>query len=95
MFDVIHTLYEEDITPLWERHIDAKDRLRETLYPTLYDRPYKFSVTRPRRADGIEEGPVDAGGFPEPAARDARETKPFIPVTPPEDLEKVLGAPMG
>lgn len=94
MFDVIHVLYEDDVTPRWEQHIDVKDRVREVLYPMLYDRPYKFGSTRARRADGIEVGETDPDGFPAEAVGDSRETKPFIPVTPPEDLEKVLGAPM-
>lgn len=94
LFDVIHVLYEEDITPMWEQHIDVKDRVRETLYPTLYDRPYKFASTKAKRPDGIETGPTDPDGFPE-GVGDTREVKPFIPVSSPEDLEKVLGAPMG
>jgi hypothetical protein len=94
LFDVIHVLYEEDITPLWEQHIDVKDRVREVLYPQLYNRPYKFASTKARRPDGIETGPTDPDGFPE-GVGESRETKPYIPPTDPEDLMKVLGAPMG
>jgi hypothetical protein len=99
MFDVIHVIYEEDITPLWEQHIDVKDRVREVLYPALYDRPYKFASTKAKRNGGTAgggfgfEGPGPAD-FPE-GIGDTREVKPFIPVTDPEDLMKVLDGPMG
>ncbi len=42
MFDVIHVLYEEDVTPTWEQHIDVKNRIRETLSEVLYERPYRY-----------------------------------------------------
>lgn len=100
MFDVIHALYEEDITPAWEQHIDVKDRIREAIYPLLYDRPYKFATTK---AKGGQPGMSAGGGgisgpgpdaFPEDVG-DSREVKPYIPPTDPEDLMKVLGPPMG
>lgn len=91
MFDVIHVLYEEDITPMWEQHIDVKDQVRNAIYPLLYGRPYKFAT---KKAEGeIPEGfgpnevPVTSG--------DTREVKPYIPPTDPEKLMEVLGVPMG
>lgn len=102
MFDVIHVLYEEDMTPLWEQHIDVKDRVREAIYPLLYNRPYKFATTK----GGSSGGSAGAGGgtfqgpppdaLPEGVGDPRKQPpKPFIPVTPEEDLMKILGGPMG
>lgn len=97
LLDVVHVLYEEDATPLWEQHIDVKDRIREVLYPQLYDRPYQFSSTRRAGAAGggeVPASPTSPDGFPE-GVGDDRETKPYIPPSTPEELEQVLGTPMG
>lgn len=100
MFDVIHVLYEEDIIPKWEQHIDAKDRVREAIYPLLYQRPYKFATTRASK----EAAGAGVGSFEGPPPDAAPEyvgdprkqpPKPFIPVTSEEDLMKILGGPMG
>ncbi len=100
MFDVIHVLYEEDITPQWEQHIDVKDRVREAIFPLLYGKPYKFATTKAKgQAGGMGPGGGGIEGpgpdaFPE-GVGDSREVKPYIPPTDPEDLMKVLGPPMG
>ena len=93
LFDVLHVLYEEDITPKWEQHIDVKDRVREALYQVLYGRQYKYSTTKKSRnpAEGFDPEsdlppPEDFGG--------SREVKPYIPVSSEADLMKVLDAPM-
>lgn len=75
-----------------------KDRVREALYPLLYGRPYKFASTKAKTGTAGDGGgmssPTSPDGFPE-GVGESRETKPYIPVTSPEDLEKVLGTPMG
>lgn len=94
MFDVIHVLYEEDITPQWEQHIDVKDQIRKALYPLLYNQPYNFAVSK-----GSGDAPSVPEGFETPApsapGSGPREVKPYIPPTDPEDLMKILDAPMG
>lgn len=100
LFDVLHVLYEEDITPLWEQHIDVKDRVREAIYPLLYNRPYKFATTKARKSGGVA---ANGGGIEGPGADWAqpedfggtRETKPYIPPSSEADLMRVLEAPMG
>lgn len=97
LFDVIHVIYEEDIIPLWDQHIDVKDRAREAIYPMLYGRPYRFSTTTSNNPVDIEDDNLEHGTGWEHAggSGDSRETKPFIPVSSEEDLMKVLDAPMG
>lgn len=92
-------MYERDIIPLWEKHIDVKDRIRETIYPLLYDRPYLFSTTKSNEpidygADDVPPGTRPDGPSPGQAG-DNREVKPFMPVSSEEDLMKVLNKSMG
>ena len=99
MFDVIHVLYEEDITPTWEKHIDVKDRVREAIYSLLYDSEYKFSSTKsdePVDYSEDDDGPSGTlpAGPPVGDTDSAREVKPFIPVSSEADLMKVLDSPM-
>lgn len=58
----------------------------------LYDRQYPFASTKAEKPGGFEgPGPLD---LPEDVGP-SQETKPYIPPTDPEDLMKVLDAPMG
>lgn len=87
-------MYEQDITPLWEQHIEVKDRVREAIYPLLYGREYKFSVTTGRNsADGGRANGYDEPGTI-PSVGNSTQVKPFIPVSTEEDLMRVLGPPM-
>jgi hypothetical protein len=90
MLDVIHVLYEEDITPRTEFDIEVKDKIRGQLYPVLYNRPYNFATkksTPNTRGAGWEpelESPVGS----------QQAVKPYIPPTPIEDLPGILDAPL-
>lgn len=92
MFDVIHALYEEDITPLWEEHIKVKDRVREALYPLMYGRPYKFATTTTTNGT---EGQELGEGLDHAGPAESKAVKPYIPPTSEEDLMKLLGPPTG
>ena len=88
-------IYEDDVVPLWEGHIEIKDRVREELYPLLYGKQYKFSTTGATKGARRSTEPPDYDGLP-PADADPTKmpVKPYIPPTAPEDLMRVLDAPM-
>lgn len=90
LFDAIHVLYEEDVTPMWEQHMDVKDRVREALYPMLYGKPYKYSVTKPSM-DGAEQDWDN--GIPA-SGSSSKAVKPYIPPSTEADLMRVLGPPV-
>lgn len=89
MLDVIHVLYEEDVTPLYEEHQDVKDAVRNQIYPMLYERPYKYASKKTiqgTRGEGWDE--------PQQTPVRSNEVKPYIPPTPIEDLPGILAPPM-
>lgn len=93
MLDVIHVLYEDDITPRWEQDIEVKDKIRAQLYRLLYQTEYKYggNETEGFGSGEIPEMPTDSDLPPE-----QMPTKEFIPATDPADFEAVLGEkPMG
>ena len=90
MLDVVHVLFEEDATPLWEEHQKAKSHLRSSIYQQLYGQEYRYRV---------REGSASSEPMSSPEMMDLppeqMPVKPYIPPTDPEDLESVLGAPAG
>lgn len=96
MFDVVHVLYEDDITPKTEHDIEVKDAVRKQLYESIYDRKYKFaSTTTPGRGGttyGLDHD-EDLDSIPD--LSDTRvESKGYIEPTNPEDLPLLLDPPM-
>lgn len=95
MLDVVHVLYEEDITPRHEQDQEVKDAIRKELYPRLYGRPYQYASSKSatRQYGATEE---DWNKMPEvdELPGDSKPTKPFIPATNPEDLPGILAPPL-
>lgn len=92
MVDVLHFIYEEDVTPAWEQGPQVKSKVRESLYGQLYGRTYKYSVGESASsASQSIDPPLDA----EPLPPEQMPRKPYVRPTDPEDLPALLGPPMG
>jgi len=81
MLDVIHAMFVEWATPLYENHHKVKERLREAMRTDLYARTPDAAIAA-------------SGGSGSYSARRAA-AKPYIPVSTDDELMSVLGAPMG
>lgn len=86
MLDVIHVLFEEDITPSWEHSAKVKSELRRTIYESMYKSRYNY---------GVEDDTPTFGGSSYDDAPIPETSKPYIPPTVPDELEDILGPPMG
>jgi hypothetical protein len=95
MLDVVHVLFEEDITPRFEEDIKVKDEIRRQLYPSLYKRPYSFASS-PQTTRHYGASNEDWENMPEldDVPVESMERKPYLPPTPVEDLPGILDAPL-
>lgn len=99
MLDVLHVLYEEDVSPTWENGIEVKDRVREAIYDKLYNRKYQFASTEPETGrpggvtpDGFGGASFDASRFNEADLPPGEQpVKPYIKPMTEEELFKALG----
>lgn len=93
MLDVIHVFFEEDMIPTWEQSAESKDTIRKSIYSNLYGTEYKYSISAGRSAtfDTFSGDYDDDIGYDAPPGT----VKPFIPATPVEELDSILGGPMG
>lgn len=80
MLDVLHYYYEVDMTPDSVEQANIRDSLRKAMYPLLYDKEYEY---------GEKESEDPYTSPPEGTVQ------PYIPPTSPEDLQAILGPPMG
>lgn len=85
LLDLLHYYFEEDTIPLNADQGEAKSRLRESMYPLLYDVEYEYSV---------KTDPVHTGNSPY-APPEEGQVAPYIPPTSPEELQAMLGPAMG
>lgn len=94
MCDIIHVLYEEDATPLYEEHQKIKSDVRVAMWRHLYNKnyPYPHQDNQTSNAGGL---PPEEALLPDEAA--PKPLKPYIPPT--DDFsqfqEAGLDAPMG
>jgi hypothetical protein len=91
MLDVIHVLFEEDVTPLAEGHLEAKSAMRVSVYQNLYGREYKYPITT---SNGSSSTMSSDFGNPANLPPDQLPVKQYIPPTNPEDLPGILDAPL-
>lgn len=94
MLDVLHFLFEEDNTYTSEEQMKSKLKMRESVYETLYDEPYKYKYGETKK----NAAPVDYGVASSPTGdldnlpygeegltpfkpREQQPTKPYIPPT--------------
>ena len=87
MLDILHVLFEEDLTPTWEQDGQVKSKIREFIYQNLYNSEYKYSYSSEPR---IGTWDPEIGGLPE-----EKSHKPYIPPTDETELFDILGSPMG
>lgn len=103
MMDVLHVLYEEDVSPRWENDIEVKDRVREAIYEHIYGRKYRFSSTEAKKStggaapDGFGGASFDSSRFhADDLPPDQQPVKPYIKPMNEEELFKALGEqPLG
>lgn len=94
MLDVIHVLYEDDITPRWEQETEVKDKMREQLYQLLYNREYRYG--RPNGTGGFGSGETPDMPTESDLPPDVQPVKEYFPPTDPDDFASVLKeGPMG
>lgn len=96
MMDVLHVLFEEDVTPTFENAAEIKSAVRTSLYQNLYNQDYKYKF----KASSSGGSQQEALGFDRDMELpslppEMQETKPYIPATDPEDLPGILDAPLG
>lgn len=89
MVDFIHFLFEEDSMSIsTQEQGEARDKMRSTLYKTLYNREYKYAVSKSQAAgripDDIVSEELTADDIPtpvDPVFRSKGQLKPYIPPT--------------
>lgn len=88
MLDVIHFMFEADYTPTSEEAAKSRSAIRETIYPTLYNVPYRYALPKDNKTSGGGFGPandidldVEDEPLPDPFSPRKREVKPFTPAT--------------
>lgn len=88
MLDVIHVLFEADYIEITPGQHEIRERVRKIIYSDLYGMSYSGYAKSDMPKNSGSAGSAGGGG-----SRTA--TKPYIPPTAPEDLPRVLGAPLG
>lgn len=91
MLDVIHVLFEEDLMPTWEHGFEVKNKVRESIYSSMYKTTYRYGDGSSVSGDPEWE----LGGVPESVVDKDAPPKPYIPPSTPEELSAILGAPLG
>lgn len=90
MLDVLHYFFEEDATPRFDQHLQAKTRLRTAIYRDLYGREYHYGV----ETSDVSTNQHDDLLSPTALPPEKQPVKPYIPPTNPEDLMRILDAPL-
>ena len=81
MLDVLHYLFEEDLSIYSAEHFEAKNKTRKVLYPTLLGKPYKYSSAEASNYDyGLDDLDDPLEPF-DPNQKISREVKPYMPPT--------------
>ena len=78
MLDVLHYLFEDDLSVYSAEQFESKNKIRKSVYPTLLGKPYIYASTENSRNDyGLEDldDPMERG------QKINREVKPYIPPT--------------
>lgn len=86
MLDVLHYLFETDMIPSWENSAEIKDKVRSTISQSLYGKPYKYGMS------GSNSTPMRGQEYDMPMSN---EVKPYFPPSTEDELQAVLGPPVG
>lgn len=97
MLDVLHVMFEDDMVPRWEQDSDIKSRVRTSLYSNMYNKKYKYALDSAPRSNEWDSEEMDDAYRGDPIYAPAPEgvVKPYFPPSSPEELESILGTPMG
>ena len=80
MLDVLHYLFEEDLVTNTGEQLEARDRVRSSIYKEFYESSYRYSSSKSSSNHdyGFEniDGPM--GDIP---SSSSTEVKPFFPAT--------------
>lgn len=79
MLDVVHYLFEEDLRVGTSEEAEAISKIRETMYPLLYGRPYKSLFTGSKSKYNMST--ASSGPIPTVSTPPGSERKPYIPPT--------------
>lgn len=107
MFDVMHFLMEEDITPATKEQYKAREKFRQAIYPQFYDQPYRLGQEADTQTADLSAGemttPVNVPGAPipipsSPNAQPAPVARPVpvpVPVSAPPRQNRVVSEGRG
>ena len=80
MLDVLHYLFEDDLNVATGEQLDAKNKMRKTIYKEIYNKNYFFGTTNPSSGSYYDYGLDDIDApVNVPAMRN--QTKPYFPPT--------------
>ena len=77
MLDVVHFLFEEDTIAFSSEHFESREKVRNTVYQTIYNRPYKYSNGSSSGDYGFDKLDDPVNTLPDIQT----ETKPYFPPT--------------
>lgn len=75
MLDVLHYLFEDDLSVYSAEQFESKNKIRKSVYPILLGKPYKFSAT------DQSSNQYDLDDYSAPEQKINREVKPYMPPT--------------
>lgn len=78
MLDILHYLFEDDLSVYSAEQFESKNKIRKSVYPILLGKTYRYAPTENSRNDyGLEDldGPMEHG------QKINREVKPYMPPT--------------
>ncbi len=75
MLDVLHYLFEDDLSVYSAEHFESKNKVRKSVYPILLGKPYKFSM------DESPKNQYDFDDYSMPTQKIDRSVKPYMPPT--------------
>jgi hypothetical protein len=81
MLDVLHYLFEDDLSVYSAEQFESKNKIRKSVYPTLLGKPYKYAPKETNNYDyGLEDLDDPLEPF-NPNQKISREVKPYMPPT--------------
>lgn len=78
MLDVLHYLFEEDLSIFSPEHFEAKNKTRKTVYPILLGKQYKYASQDTSSNDYLLDDFDDSSVSKQ---KISREVKPYMPPT--------------
>jgi len=78
MLDILHYLFEEDLNVTSSEQIEAKSKVRDRVYRSIYNRDYKYSLSKSKTPNYSDFDSLD-GYAGSPVV--SNQTKPYMPPT--------------